>query len=172
MHVVQLNAAPSDTEGLDAITRRRGLTFLKQDLAQNVGSSGRPVVLIHHYGFDEFSTGEEDPTRPWWTASERQRYWDAIKGYNVAAILTGHDHRNAGSSWTGGFCNPAVTVNKSGRCANPADGIPWLVVSALRNGTYVRMTISSTGTLTAQRMGVHVAENTTVVAQRYRHVVG
>jgi len=61
------------------------LKFLKEDLARNVGSSGRPVILFQHYGWDVWGEG-------WWSDRERQELAAAIKGYNVIAIFWGHSH--------------------------------------------------------------------------------
>jgi hypothetical protein len=61
------------------------LEFLKEDLARNIGSSGRPVILFQHYGWDVWGEG-------WWSDRERQALAAAIKGYNVIAIFWGHSH--------------------------------------------------------------------------------
>lgn len=61
------------------------LEFLKEDLARNVGRSGRPVVLLQHYGFDVWGMG-------WWSENERRALAEAVKGYNVIAIFWGHSH--------------------------------------------------------------------------------
>ena len=61
------------------------LEFLKEDLARNVGASGRPVVLLQHYGFDIWGMG-------WWSENERRALAGAIKGYNVIAVFWGHSH--------------------------------------------------------------------------------
>lgn len=90
VHFVQLNLKPSDkkTVGTDASSSDfdpyYALLFLIRDLKQNA-TDGRPVILIHHYGFDSFSN-------TWWTDAEQRAYWDAIAPYNVVAILTGHKH--------------------------------------------------------------------------------
>lgn len=63
------------------------LTFLQQDLAAEVGSSCRPVVVIMHYGFDPFS--EEGR---WWDDTQRQAFLKVVRPYNIAAILHGHVH--------------------------------------------------------------------------------
>ena len=61
------------------------LEFLKEDLARNVGSSGRPVILFQHYGWDIWGVG-------WWSERERQALAAAIRGYNVIAVFWGHAH--------------------------------------------------------------------------------
>jgi cytolysin (calcineurin-like family phosphatase) len=56
------------------------LKFLKDDLSQKVGSSGRPVVLMSHMGFDT----------DWWTPDDWADLYAAAKQYNVIAYLYGH----------------------------------------------------------------------------------
>jgi hypothetical protein len=98
VHFVQLNLAPTDTPTLDpgspgkSFDTHGALTFLKNDLAWNVGSSGRPVVTIHHYGLDCFSVDCAGGANGWWSAQQTQDYWAAIAGYNVVALVTGHSH--------------------------------------------------------------------------------
>jgi len=103
VHFVQLNLMPSDhgssnTENKDAVPYD-ALTFLKQDLADHVGDSGRPVVLIHHYGFDSFSIQDSEDGTPgrWWDQSQRNDYWQALAPYRVAAIIAGHNHQQVDS---------------------------------------------------------------------------
>lgn len=60
--------------------------FLVKDLAKNVGGSGRPVILLHHFGFDKaHSLG-------WWAESWRTKYYEIIRDYNVIGIIHGHAH--------------------------------------------------------------------------------
>ncbi len=59
--------------------------FLKADLLKNVGTSGRPVVLVQHYGWDDFS-------KLWWTAPDRDSLASVIKPYNIIGIFHGHSH--------------------------------------------------------------------------------
>ncbi len=89
VHFVNLNIYPGETE-------RAGdsLSFLVDDLQTYVGDSGRPVVLMHHFGFDSFSLG-------WWSDAERQAYADAIAPYNVLGIFHGHLHTELQYQWNG-----------------------------------------------------------------------
>jgi hypothetical protein len=96
VHFVQLNLFPGDdkpnsSKGSD-LDPRDALQFLIDDLAANVGTTGRPIVLTHHYGFDSFSLD-------WWEYSQRMAYWNAIKDYNIVAIITGHSHSYVGAGW-------------------------------------------------------------------------
>jgi cytolysin (calcineurin-like family phosphatase) len=75
---------------------RESLAFFKDDLARHVGLSGRPVIVMQHYGFDDFSL---EPR--WWTDAERDAYGDAIKPYSVAAIFSGHQHWAQRLTWRG-----------------------------------------------------------------------
>jgi len=97
IHFVQLNLFPGNdkpsgaSKGVD-LDPRGALDFLKDDLAENVGTTGRPVILTHHYGFDSFSL-------QYWEESQRKAYWNAIADYNVIAIITGHSHSFPGAAW-------------------------------------------------------------------------
>jgi hypothetical protein len=69
------------------IVPRDSLAFLQADLATFVGGSGRPVVLVHHFGYDGFTT---DPDDTWWPREERVAYWRLLENYNVIAMISGH----------------------------------------------------------------------------------
>lgn len=56
------------------------LSFLKQDLAEKVGDSGRPVVLMSHCGVDT----------DWWAPADWKDFYDAAKRYNIVLYLYGH----------------------------------------------------------------------------------
>ncbi|MGQ9800480.1 MAG: LamG-like jellyroll fold domain-containing protein [Candidatus Saccharicenans sp.] len=103
MHFVHLNLYPGSLgeEYLniwrrrvsgDARYPRRSLEFLIEDLRRNVGSSGRPVIIFQHYGFDSWSEA-------WWTQKERNTFLQAIQPYNVIAIFWGHSHVTQALSW-------------------------------------------------------------------------
>ncbi len=68
--------------------------FLKHDLLKNVGTSGRPVVLVQHYGWDDFS-------KLWWTQPDRDSLAAVIKPYNVIGIFHGHSHAVEHRTWNG-----------------------------------------------------------------------
>lgn len=72
------------------------LEFLADDLSRNVGSSGRPVILYQHYGWDGFSAGWG-----WWSETDRTNTWRVIKPYNVVAYLHGHTHAATFMKWDG-----------------------------------------------------------------------
>ena len=56
------------------------LTFLKTDLAKNVGDSGRPVVLMAHMGMDT----------DWWVKDDWADLYNAVNKYNIVAYIYGH----------------------------------------------------------------------------------
>lgn len=93
VHFVQLNLFPGN-EPSNNIDPEKSLDFLENDLREQVRDTNRPVVIIHHYGFDGFSTDYTDDKQEayWWTEAQRLQYWEAIKNYNVQAIFTGHVH--------------------------------------------------------------------------------
>ena len=68
--------------------------FLRQDLQKNVGASGRPVVLVQHYGWDDFS-------KLWWTVVDRDSLAAVIKPYNIIGIFHGHSHQVENRQWNG-----------------------------------------------------------------------
>jgi len=94
---------------------QHSLEFLIDDLAKNVGSSGRPVVLFQHYGFDEWS-------RSWYSESERTAYYEAIKSYNVIGIFWGHSHAPQFIPWNG---IPTFCVGSTQK--DPAPGEAFVV---------------------------------------------
>lgn len=101
IHFVHLNLYPGDAPDPTSKFSRtnndpdHSLSFLRQDLDIEIGDSGRPVVCIHHFGFDAgMSLGWR-----WWTERERRAYYDLLKPYNVIAILHGHSHAAANYRW-------------------------------------------------------------------------
>ncbi len=77
------------------------LQFLEKTLAENVGDSGRPVMLFQHYGFDGWPLNPWGDALAWWTEEQALRLWEAIEPYNVIAILVGHDHSHNVMQWNG-----------------------------------------------------------------------
>lgn len=69
--------------------------FLAEDLRRNVGDSGRPVFLMHHFGFDK------SHSLNWWPAEWRTNYFALIGDYNIAGILHGHAHEPLIYQWNG-----------------------------------------------------------------------
>lgn len=106
VHFVQLNLKPSDVPGVDygshkqpvpgAADPRRALSFLKDDLAKHVAGSGKPVVIVAHYGFHPHWDFDG-----WWTEAEADTFYEAIRDYNVIAYLHGHNHGTETYEWRG-----------------------------------------------------------------------
>jgi len=86
VHFVQLGLYPADRQHEKIKYSpvwhdpQGALTFLKEDLAQAVGTSGRPVVLMSHCGFDT----------DWWHPDDWKAVYDAMKPYRVVLYLYGH----------------------------------------------------------------------------------
>ncbi|MFT5166704.1 MAG: hypothetical protein ACI8P3_001936 [Saprospiraceae bacterium] len=137
VHFIQLNlsAAENPTKFKPAQNPFKALSFLKEDLAKQVGDSGRPVILAHHYGFDGFSIGRNSdgiiiPKGEWWTGDDRQKYWETIAPYNVIAIFTGHAH----------YCDECYLPwdgQSIGEDLVGPDFIPTFVSGAAREGKYL-----------------------------------
>lgn len=80
---------------------QESLQFLSQDLASQVGHSGRPVILVQHYGLAGFPIHPWGDEAAWWTEEQALRLWETIEGYNVIAILGGHDGSENVFDWHG-----------------------------------------------------------------------
>jgi hypothetical protein len=92
------------------VTRRRrynplaSLDFLRRDLQEHVGRSGRPVVLTHHVDVARYTT-PCDPAAPFankeWDPCDVAAYYQLAREYNVVAVLYGHTHARAVFKWDG-----------------------------------------------------------------------
>jgi cytolysin (calcineurin-like family phosphatase) len=100
--------------------------FLRQDLRESVGTSGRPVVLVQHYGWDEFSN-------LWWTMPDKDSLAAVIRGYHVIGIFHGHSHAVEHRTWNG---IPVWSAGSTVRGDKPGD----ILVVRFRNG---RLRVSS-----------------------------
>ena len=80
------------------------LDFLIADLAEKVGDSGRPVVLVHHVDVARYSL-PPDAAGPFenkeWDPADVRAYYEAIKRHRVAAIFYGHTHARNIFRWDG-----------------------------------------------------------------------
>jgi cytolysin (calcineurin-like family phosphatase) len=90
---IQLNIYPADRQN-PAVRYspvwhdpQGALSFLQDDLAQSVGDSGRPVVLLAHCGFDT----------NWWVAEDWAAVYAAAKPYRVILYLFGHTGTGVGA---------------------------------------------------------------------------
>lgn len=86
IHFVQTNLYPADKQNskvrysLPWHDPQLALQFLREDLAREVGQSGRPVIIMAHCGFDT----------DWWVVDDWTAFYQAIKPYNVIAYFHGH----------------------------------------------------------------------------------
>ncbi len=103
---------------------QNSLEFLEKDLLKRVGASGIPVVIAFHIGYDDFG-------KLWWTDSDREKFWNVINGYNVAAIFHGHNHAVEKRNWKG------IDVWAVGSPQHGDKTGSYLVVEADRNGEIV-----------------------------------
>lgn len=93
IHFVSLGVSPGTTK--HPYDPEQSTAFLIDDLAKNVGKSGRPVILMHHFGFDKAHSWG------WWPDEYKTAYHEAIKDYNVIGILHGHAHKSEIYKWEG-----------------------------------------------------------------------
>ena len=92
------------------VTRKRryaaldSLDFLVSDLRTRVGESGRPVILSHHVDIGRY-TGACDPAAAAdskeWDSCDVAAFYEALRGYHVAAIFYGHTHGRNVFQWDG-----------------------------------------------------------------------
>jgi len=105
------------------------LNFLRDDLAQRVGPSGKPVVLVMHYTFDS-DIGDTAA----WSHQQAADMWNALEGYNVVAIFSGHIHYGQGSGWY------RTTQRPAGATKGP-ESLPNIVAGGALNGIYVKASV-------------------------------
>jgi len=74
---------------------KSALAFLTNDLKAQVGKSGRPVVVFWHYGVRGWGLEK------WWLPEDLDALAGALKPYNIALIVHGHEHRYEHYTWNG-----------------------------------------------------------------------
>jgi hypothetical protein len=101
LHLVQLNLYPG-RQPRPVYDRPapwnnpvNSLDFLISDLRERVGDSGRPVILVWHYGLRGWGLEK------WWSPQDLTNLKEAIAAYNVVLILHGHEHAYARYEWEG-----------------------------------------------------------------------
>lgn len=62
-----------------------------------------PTFIFFHFNI---IAGE--PYSDWWGEDEKEKFYDAINGYNIKAILCGHHHNSSRKMWNG------IPIIKSG----------------------------------------------------------
>lgn len=89
VHFVQTHRFAGNTEN----GQISSINWLKEDLSK-YASDNHPVVIIQHYGFDEWSLD-------WSTNDEREILFETIKDYNIIGIFVGHNHVAENLTWKG-----------------------------------------------------------------------
>lgn len=70
------------------------LPFLVSDLKAHVGASRKGVVIFTHFAFDNWGLSN---WKPW----EQDAFFQAIKDYNILALIGGHGHAVLTGRWNG-----------------------------------------------------------------------
>lgn len=91
------------------VTRKRryapldSLDFLKRDLEDHVGDSGRPVVIVHHVDVARYSAAVPDDKviNHEWDYADVAAYHATLKPYRIAGLLCGHTHVRNIFKWNG-----------------------------------------------------------------------
>ena len=103
VHLINLNIYPGGPG-----VAEDSFGFAQQDLAANVGDSGRPVVIFTHYGWKWFS-GEWDELA----------FYNMVKDLNIIGIFHGHWHYTEYYPWRG---FDVFNENSSQRVREPGYG--------------------------------------------------
>jgi predicted phosphodiesterase len=81
------------------------LEFLVNDLKEKVGTSGKPVVITHHVDMLRYAqplpVEDAKAGSMEWDPADVKGFYEAIRGYTVAAILYGHTHARNVFRWDG-----------------------------------------------------------------------
>lgn len=141
VHFVNLGIVVGQVDG---VARKRrydplgSLEFLVADLKTKVGTSGRPVVITHHVDMlryaqtlpveDKKAEGLE------WDPADVAGFYDALQGYNVAAILYGHTHARNVFRWDGSNKAakegiPVFNVSKSSHFSSKTQAFFYLEIN-------------------------------------------
>lgn len=75
------------TFGGDTTYCASSLDWLEGNL-KRFASDGKPVVVVQHYGFDDWA-------KEWWPSEVRERLFDILEPYNVKAMFVGHTHETS-----------------------------------------------------------------------------
>lgn len=71
----------------------KNLTWLQQHLPVN---KYQPIVIYYH-----FNTNPVEPFSDWWTAPEKEAFYNLISTYNIQLIVNGHWHTSKKDVWRG-----------------------------------------------------------------------
>lgn len=99
IHFINLNIFPgnqwhgeADTYSPDSHHPEHARDFLKKDLRERIGDSGRPVIIVFH-----FRPIDEN----WWTFSAIDKFHRIIQDYNVILLMVGHQGGDVDNVWRG-----------------------------------------------------------------------
>jgi hypothetical protein len=106
VHFVALGLIVGTDPGIQRKRRyaaMESLEFLRRDLEENVGRSGRPVVLVHHVDVARYSreVTEQVAMKNEWDFGDVRAFYETIKPYNIAATMYGHTHVRNLFRWNG-----------------------------------------------------------------------
>jgi cytolysin (calcineurin-like family phosphatase) len=106
VHFVALGIVVGDAPEVTRVRRYAplgSLPFLVDDLARNVGRSGRPVVLVHHVDVARYSAPVADDVvvKHEWDYGDVRAFYEALRPYRVAATVYGHTHVRNIFRWDG-----------------------------------------------------------------------
>jgi hypothetical protein len=136
MHFVMLNSFPGTTprpvynRNTPWNDPQNSFAFLEKDLKEQVGDSGRPVVLLWHYGLRGWGLDM------WWTPEDLANLKRAIAPYNIALILHGHEHRYERYQWEGYdvIMAPAPQIDRDPKVPDSVSKPKGVLVVRLRDG--------------------------------------
>lgn len=128
VHVVHLGIVVGQVPGIARRRRyapRGSLAFLVEDLREEVGESGRPVVLVHHVDVARY-TAPVPADAPFadkeWDPADVAGFHAALEGYDVAAIFHGHTHARGVWRWDGSAVRPGPAGDGGDDGASSGDG--------------------------------------------------
>jgi len=114
VHLVTAGIYPADEQHQDVRYNRvwhdpqGALAFLRKDLEEHVGDSGRPVLVMAHCGFDT----------DWWHKDDWKAFYEAVRPYNVIAYLHGHSGTGLKRYKPEGVEGEPLTVINTGQTEN------------------------------------------------------
>lgn len=114
VHIVHLGIVVGDMPGVGRRRRyapRGSLAFLVEDLREEVGDSGRPVVLVHHIDIARYTVpvpADAPFADKEWDPADVGGFHAALAGFNVAAIFHGHTHARSVWRWDGQSVRPGT----------------------------------------------------------------
>ena len=122
VHLVQLNlfggATTADVKGVNPIEHdpAAALDFLRDDLAKNVGKSGRLVIVFQHFAW---LGGMSD----WWQPEAKERFYEVVKPYRVACLINGHSHGVSFIPW-----HDLLTIHDGSTARGEGDNGDFMVI--------------------------------------------